>query len=218
MYAKIFDSIYDGSLRRDWKALVVFQQLLILCDQEGYVDKTIDAISKRTTIPEDIVRHGIAELSKPDPESRSQEHEGRRIVLIAPHRNWGWRVVNYGEYRDIKNQDQLRDYWRGKKKEQRSKTEVSDRTFELKKKLSLVYSRKESDKWTYMEECLLAEVARREDCMSELEELVRFKARESKYFPRSLQKVLSEWTATIDRSRVKITAQQPPEFNYNGNL
>lgn len=119
MYAKIFESIYHGSLRRDWKALIVFQQFLVLSDREGVVDRTSDAISSTTTIPIDIIQHGISELSKPDLESRSQEHDGRRIILISPHRTWGWQIVNYAKYRDIRSQDELRAYWRDGKQQQR---------------------------------------------------------------------------------------------------
>lgn len=106
-------------MRQDWRALVVFQQLLVLCDEEGYVDKTADAISARTTIPIEIIKHGIQKLSDPDPDSRSKEYDGRRIVLINPDRSWGWRIVNYVDYREIRNANELRLYWRGQKKEQR---------------------------------------------------------------------------------------------------
>lgn len=119
MYAKIFESIYDGSLRKDWKALIVFQQLLVLCDDEGYVDKTPEAISARTTIPLEIISHGITELSSPDPDSRSQEFGGKRIVPINPERKWGWKIVNYREYREIRNKEDLRLYWKGQKRDQR---------------------------------------------------------------------------------------------------
>lgn len=121
MYTKIFASIYDGSLRKNWRALVTFQQLLILSDKEGYVDMTPEAILDRTKIPEDIILPGIAELSAPDPRSRSKEEGGRRIVPIAPDRDWGWRIVNYGQYRNISTQDELRNYWRGAKKAERQK-------------------------------------------------------------------------------------------------
>lgn len=38
----------------------------------------------------------LAILSAPDPNSRSQEHEGRRLARI----NGGWLVLNYAKYRD----------------------------------------------------------------------------------------------------------------------
>lgn len=123
MFTKIFQSIYDGSLRKDWKALVTFQQMLVLADREGYVDMTPDAITSRTTIPREIIDHGLRELSEPDKESRSQEFDGRRLVLINPVRSWGWIIVNFRDYRDIVSQDDLRAYWRGQKKSKKPKEE-----------------------------------------------------------------------------------------------
>lgn len=90
--------MYDGTLARDWRALVTMQQLVILCDEDGVVDMTHDAIARRTGIPIDVIRAGIEFLESPDPESRSPAHGGRRIVRLDEHRDWGWRLVNYEKY------------------------------------------------------------------------------------------------------------------------
>lgn len=114
MYAKIFSQIYDGTLCTNgpWEALVTFQQLLILADQEGGVDMTIPAIARRTTIPREIIERGIEALMLPDPESRTPTAEGRRIVPLSEGRTWGWRIVNYNKYRQIKREQDRRDYHR----------------------------------------------------------------------------------------------------------
>ena len=114
MYAKIFSQIYDGTLctTGPWEALVTFQQLLILADQEGSVDMTIPAIARRTTIPREILERGIEALLQPDPESRTPTEDGRRIVPLADGRSWGWRVVNYAMYRQIKREEDRREYHR----------------------------------------------------------------------------------------------------------
>ena len=100
MFGKIFESIYDGSLHGDWKALVVFQQLIVLCDSDGVIDATTRAIAARTGIPIEIINEGIEALEQPDDESRSREMEGRRIVRLDDHRSWGWQIVNHAQYRD----------------------------------------------------------------------------------------------------------------------
>lgn len=114
MYAKIFSQIYDGTLCTNgpWQALVTFQQLLVLADQDGNVDMTAGAIARRTTIPLDIITLGIEELLKPDPESRTPAEEGRRLVPLVPDRPWGWRIVNYKHYRALKREEDRRDYHR----------------------------------------------------------------------------------------------------------
>lgn len=106
--------MYDGSLAMvgPWEALVTFQQLIILADYEGFVDMTAEAISRRTIIPFDIIRKGLDELEKPDPQSRDTDNEGRRIERISEHRDWGWKILNYAKYRQIRTAEERRAYMR----------------------------------------------------------------------------------------------------------
>lgn len=129
MYAKLFSSMFDGSLatRGPWQALVTFQQLLVLADRYGIVDMTLPAIHRRTTVPMEVLELGIAELLKPDPDSRTPDHEGRRIMPLDPSRAWGWQITNFAAFRQIRTAEERRDYqrtymrdWRdGKKRGQR---------------------------------------------------------------------------------------------------
>lgn len=114
MYGKIFRQIYHGTLATTgpWQALVTFQQLIVLADQDGTVDMTPQAIARETTIPLEIIESGLAALEQPDPESRSPDEEGRRIVRLSEGRKWGWRVVNYKHYRDLKREEDRRAYHR----------------------------------------------------------------------------------------------------------
>ena len=84
MYGKIFAQMYDGTLctAGPWQALVTFQQFIVLARSDGVVDMTPSAISARTTIPLAIIEAGIEALERPDPESGSLDHEGRRIVRL----------------------------------------------------------------------------------------------------------------------------------------
>jgi len=109
MYAKIFCSMYDGTLAADWKALVTFQQLLVLCDREGVIDLTARAVAARTGIPIEIIEAGIASLEQPDLDSRTPDREGRRIERLDDHRAWGWRIVNYLKYRQLFSAEQKRE-------------------------------------------------------------------------------------------------------------
>lgn len=74
--------------------------MLILSDKSGIVDMTADAIQRRTNIPMEIIEHAIPLLEAPDPDSRSKDCEGRRIVRLDPGRSWGWRIVNFLKYRE----------------------------------------------------------------------------------------------------------------------
>ena len=121
MYGKIFEQIYDGSLRMNWKAMITFQQMIVLCDDVGVVDMTPDAIHFRTGIPLEIIKDGILDLEKPDPQSRTPDKEGRRIERLDDHRDWGWRIVNHKYYRDLiskkDRQEYMKEYMRDRRKQ-----------------------------------------------------------------------------------------------------
>jgi len=114
VYAKLFRQMYDGTLATagPWEALVTFQQLLILANEIGEVDMTAGAIARITTIPRDVIERGITALMAPDPDSRTPTEEGRRIVLLSEGRTWGWRIVNHANYRQIRSQEDRREYHR----------------------------------------------------------------------------------------------------------
>lgn len=125
--------MYDGTLctRGPWQALVTFQQLLILADQDGNVDMTLEAISRRTTIPLNILQHGITPLLEPDPQSRTSDAQGRRIIALVDGRDWGWHIINYDHYRKMKREEDRREYHREywhKRKEKLNNTQHAQQT------------------------------------------------------------------------------------------
>lgn len=122
MYGKLFAQMYDGTLatKGPWQALVTFQQLIILANKNGEVDMTAEAIARRTTIPLEIIQNGLQRLMEDDPESRSPDEAGRRIVLLSDHRDWGWRIVNYDHYRKIRSEEERREYHRNYMRERRA--------------------------------------------------------------------------------------------------
>ncbi len=123
MYGKLFGQMYDGTLatKGPWQSLVTFQQLIILADKVGVVDMTTDAIARRTTIPLKVIQMGIDALQMPDPDSRTPDEEGRRIVRLSDFRDWGWRIVNYPHYRKLRNEDERREYHRLYARKRRAK-------------------------------------------------------------------------------------------------
>ena len=108
MYGKLFESMYSGTLVEDWRALVTFQQMIILCDADGMLDMTVEAISYRTRIPMDILEAGIKILESPDPKSRTPDQEGRRVERIDAHREWGWHLINHEKYKILQDADTVR--------------------------------------------------------------------------------------------------------------
>lgn len=128
MYAKVFTQIFDSSIAEDYEVRHVFEDLLKLADKDGNVDMTAEAIARRTNVPLDIVKRGLDALSSPDPESRTRDFEGRRIVLIDPNRSWGWFIVNYQHYRDIQDEEMRKEAFRKAKQKQRDKEKAKNAT------------------------------------------------------------------------------------------
>lgn len=119
MYTKVFRSIFDGSLYGKFEATIVFLAMLVLADKDGTVDMTAEKIAAECGYPLDIVQRGITELEKPDPRSRTPDEDGRRITTLHDA-GWGWHIVNYAKYREIRSADERREYFRIKKQEQRA--------------------------------------------------------------------------------------------------
>jgi hypothetical protein len=108
MFAKIFTQILDSSIAEDYRVRHIFEDLLKLCDPNGVVDMTRESIARRLNVPVEIVRDGIAKLETPDPQSRNPDHDGRRIMRLDEHRDWGWSIVNYDLYRGIASEEDRR--------------------------------------------------------------------------------------------------------------
>ena len=108
MYAKLFASMYQGTLRGHSHGLLVFTNLLAHCDAAGFVDIHPRAIADETGLEVPEVIAAIDYLEAPEADSRSCEFEGRRIVKIDDHRSWGWHVVNYLKYRQIRSEEDRR--------------------------------------------------------------------------------------------------------------
>jgi hypothetical protein len=109
MYGKVFAQMYEGTLAGHWQAIVTMQQLVVLATKDGIVDMTADAISRRTSIPLEIITAGLEHLAKPDPYSRTPGEDGRRIVPLDDHRPWGWKLVNHAKYRALRNLEEKRE-------------------------------------------------------------------------------------------------------------
>lgn len=121
MYAKVFAQIFESTIAEDYVARHIFMDLLVLADEDGVIDKTPEAIARITNVPLDAVLHGIKFLSNPDTKSRTRVEDGRRLVLIDQDRDWGWRIVNYLKYREMRDEEARRIANRSYKREQRKR-------------------------------------------------------------------------------------------------
>ena len=120
MYVKLYNRILDSSLAENRPLRHFFTDLLLCADLDGMVIMTREAISKRTGANMEEVEWGLTELQKPDEGSLSPDHDGRRIVPLDGH-GYGWQIVNFEEYRDLKSAAELRSKAKQRMKRYREK-------------------------------------------------------------------------------------------------
>jgi hypothetical protein len=105
-YAKLFASMLDSSIwSEDTSTRLVWVTLLLMKDHRGYVGASIDGISRRARVPIEDTEVAMTKFQEPDPRSRSQEHEGRRIERHGR----GWLVLNHQQFRDMGASDVRRE-------------------------------------------------------------------------------------------------------------
>ena len=99
-YTPLFDTLTKGTLCGRWPDIGLWPVVLSLTDKNGVVDCTPAYIAGVTGLALDDVIACMKRFCQPDPYSRTQDHNGARLELLDAHRDWGWRVVNHGKYRE----------------------------------------------------------------------------------------------------------------------
>lgn len=111
MYAKLMGRITESSLMEEPIVIrYVFMMLLAVADPKGYAIGTDVALARRLNISLQEFKDAVRALMEPDPDSNSKECEGRRVVESDGER--GYFVVNYGKYRDTRNEEERREWMR----------------------------------------------------------------------------------------------------------
>ncbi len=96
-FVPLFQDIRNSSLwAHDSDIRIVWFTLLTLADPEGFVPAAIPGIAVAANVPVDKAREAVAIFEAPDPDSRSEELEGRRLEKVPR----GWRIVNFRAHAD----------------------------------------------------------------------------------------------------------------------
>lgn len=91
---------------------LVWLTLLILCDTDGYVGAALPGIAHAAGVTREECEEALAILQQPDPDSRTQSHDGRRLERVER----GWLVLNFREHLDrlsrerAKSRDRVRKH------------------------------------------------------------------------------------------------------------
>ena len=121
-YTKLFNSILASTVWREpMEVRIVWITLLAMADKDGIAEGSVPGLADFARIPVEATRKAIARLSAPDPDSRSQEHEGRRIQAV----DGGWQLLNHAKYRAKMGADERREYNRLKQAQYRSRLNPS---------------------------------------------------------------------------------------------
>ena len=96
-YAKLFSSLITSTIWSEPHAVrIVWITMLAAADAKGFVEGSLPGMANAARVSLEEMIEAEAKLMSPDPYSRTQDHEGRRIERCAG----GWMVLNYGIYRE----------------------------------------------------------------------------------------------------------------------
>lgn len=118
MYAKAFASMYEGSMVGAGINVFAVWNYAIAKAFRGAVELNPRFVAMVLGGKEEDVESALEFLTSPDPESRSQEEQGRRLVKEG---QFQYRVVNWDHYQRIRNEQDRREYNRVAQAEYRSR-------------------------------------------------------------------------------------------------
>jgi hypothetical protein len=127
--------------------LRVWIYLLACADSEGLVFVTVPAIAAHNKMSVDRAREILEKFASPDPDSRNQNHEGRRIA-ITRESDFVIEVLNYQNYRlkDHTHAERQRRYRERHKRDARDASQPSRVPQGRSQKSEVRRQRKESTK------------------------------------------------------------------------
>ena len=124
MYAKLFADIRQSSIwAEDSDTRIVWITLLTMADKDGLVRARATGVSIQSRVPLAKVRAALKLFQEPDPDSRSKEHDGRRIEEIDD----GYLVLNYPKYRDCVSEQDRREKAAERQKRFRERKKAENR-------------------------------------------------------------------------------------------
>jgi CTP-dependent riboflavin kinase len=92
----------------DAETRLVWVTMMLLADQDGYVGASLPGLADQAKVSKEATARAVERFLAPDPESRSQEFEGRRIEKV----DRGWRLLNHGKFREARALDARREQTR----------------------------------------------------------------------------------------------------------
>ena len=96
-FTKLFASIITSSIwSEDDKTRICWITVLALTNRDGVCKSALPGLAALARLSVEDTRKAIAKLEAPDPDSRTPDHDGRRIKRV----DGGWIVLNHAKYRE----------------------------------------------------------------------------------------------------------------------
>lgn len=103
-FVKLYASILDSTIWAEPAPTVkVWLTLLAMADPNGFVDGAMLGVMRRAIVSREECETAIRVLESPDPDSKTPDHEGRRIE----RKEGGWQILNHRKYRDLRTENQI---------------------------------------------------------------------------------------------------------------
>lgn len=123
MYGKHFSSLYEGSMIGSGShVFAVWGYVIANQKPDRSVGSQVDLNPKLLAFiigeSEEKITAAITYLCSPDPQSKSPEKEGRRLIKLG---QFSYQVVNGAKYLKIRDEESRREQNRNAKRKQRAK-------------------------------------------------------------------------------------------------
>ncbi len=103
-FVKIHQTILDSSVWLEpHPTRILWITMLAMANEHGIVEASPRGLASRAHVTYEELQEGIECLASPDPDSKSQEHNGCRIEAVPG----GWLILNHTEYRDRRTTQQI---------------------------------------------------------------------------------------------------------------
>jgi hypothetical protein len=124
-FTKLFSSITESTV---WcepsDTRIVWITMLAMSDKHGRVFGSVPGLANRSQVSVEATRLALTTFLEPDLDSRTKDHEGRRIRPMDD--GGGWVLLNHGKYRAIRDESERRVYKAEHEKQRRVKRKASD--------------------------------------------------------------------------------------------
>lgn len=119
MYGRLFASMWTGSMVGAGPVIFsVWAYALSTSDKEGFCELNHKYLAYVIGCKEEDIAKAIDYLCQNDPNSRSPEEDGKRLIKIG---KFGYAIVNYQKYIALYNEERRREYLRIAKQQSRER-------------------------------------------------------------------------------------------------